>query len=457
MAKPKFDFDLIVIGSGAGGSAAATIAARAGKKVAIVEDDTFGGYSPNWGDIPTKSMLHAAHLYDQARLGARFGLRSNALGFNFLSLRNWKDTAVKRTGAGGNRNYYESEGITTIFGTAHFLTPHEINVNRRHYSAAYFIVATGSEWTLPDIQGADTAPPITPRELMQLNKLPKSMYIIGGNAAGVELAQLLAILGVKVTLAEPSSRLLPEYDSEAGELIEKILTKQKGVTVLTGTRTVALAHENIARRVTYSRGGHEHSLRVDQVMVCTERIANIDLGLENAGVAYVEAGVVTNEHLQTTARHIFAAGDVTGLSAGHTHVALLQSRVAANNILSKNKVSPNYSAVPRVTFTHPAVASVSLSEDACKAQKIKYRSATTPLSITSRSNVSDYHDGFVKIIADKKGVIIGATIVAPEAGELIHELTLAVSCGLTAEQVASTQHAFLTWSEAIRISASKLG
>jgi dihydrolipoamide dehydrogenase len=456
MAKPKFDFDLIVIGSGAGGSACATIAARAGKKVAIVEDDTFGGHSPNWGDIPTKSMLHAAHLYDQARLGARFGIRSNALGFNFLSLRNWKDTAVKRTGAGGNRNYYESEGITTIFGTAHFLTPHEINVNRRHYSAAHYVIATGSEWTLPDIQGADTTPPITPRELMQVNKLPKSVYIIGGGVAGVELAQLLCILGTKVTLAEPGPRLLPEYDREAGELMEKILTKQKGVTVLTGARTVALARENIARRVTYSRGGHEHSLRVDQVMACTERIANIDLGLENAGVAYTEDGIVVNEHLQTTARHIYAAGDVTGQFAGHTHVALLQSRIAANNILSKNKVSPSYSAVPRVAFTHPAIASVGLSEQDCTAQKIKYRSAMTPLSIVSRSNVSDFHEGFVKIIADKKGVVIGATIMAPEAGELIHELTLAVSCGLTTSQVAATQHAFLTWSEAIRITASKL-
>jgi len=142
--KVTFDYDLIVIGSGAGGSAAATIAARAGKKVAVIEADTFGGDSPNWSDVPTKALLHAAHLYDEARHGARFGLRSNTLGYNYPSLRAWKDLAVKRTGAGGNRKYYENEGIATFAGTAHFLSPHEISVNRRHVSAEKFLVATGS-------------------------------------------------------------------------------------------------------------------------------------------------------------------------------------------------------------------------------------------------------------------------------------------------------------------------
>src|SRR5690349_20097392 len=144
--KPIFDYDLIVIGSGAGGSAAATIAARAGKRVAIIEADSFGGDSPNWSDVPTKALLHAAHLYDEARHGARFGLRSSTLGYNYPSLRSWKELAVKRTGAGGNRRYYENEGISTYEGIAHFLTPNEISVNRRHISAAQFLIASGSYW-----------------------------------------------------------------------------------------------------------------------------------------------------------------------------------------------------------------------------------------------------------------------------------------------------------------------
>ena len=134
--KHTFDYDLIVIGSGAAGSAAATIAANEGKRVAIIEADTFGGDSPNFSDVPTKALLHAAQLYDEAKHGARFGLRSNTLGYNFPSLSNWKNLAVTRTGAGGNKRFYEKNNITAIAGRAHFLSPHEITVNRRHLSAA---------------------------------------------------------------------------------------------------------------------------------------------------------------------------------------------------------------------------------------------------------------------------------------------------------------------------------
>lgn len=211
--KPTFDYDLIVIGSGAGGSAAATIAARDGKRVAIIEENTFGGESPNWGDVPTKALLHAAHLYDEAKHGARFGLRSAAIGYNYPSLQNWKELAVKRTGAGGNRRYYEDHGISAFSGTAHFLSPNEISVNRRHLSAQQFLIATGSHWEVPDIIGMDTVSYLTPRTLLQLTRPPKSLFIIGGGSVALELAQLMAIFGTKVYIAEIASRLLPHEDS----------------------------------------------------------------------------------------------------------------------------------------------------------------------------------------------------------------------------------------------------
>jgi len=454
--KPKFDFDLIVIGSGAGGSAAATIAARDGKKVAIIEADTFGGTSPNWGDVPLKALLHVAQLYDEARHGARFGLRSSTLGYNYPSLRAWKDLAIKRTGAGGNRKYYENEGITTFHGTAHFLSPHEISVNRHHYSAASFIVATGSNWKLPDIHGLQDSGYATPRTMLELMRPPKSLYIVGGGTIGVEIAQLMATFGTKVYIADIASRLLPGYDSEAGELLAKLLADQKGVTVLTQTRTIAIEKENIARRVTYSRGGTEQTLRVDEILIAAGREPNVDLGLENAGVDYTAKGIITNDFLQTTAKHIYAAGDVLG-NHNHTHSALLESRIAASNLLSKSKSTPDYTATPRIVFSQPTVASVGLTEDDCLRRDLVIKKATAPLNIIARSNVSDFRDGFVKLITDKKGVLLGATVVAPSADELIHELALAIKYGLTAHEVADTPHAFLTWSEAIRVAASKLG
>jgi pyruvate/2-oxoglutarate dehydrogenase complex dihydrolipoamide dehydrogenase (E3) component len=454
--KTSFDYDLIVIGSGAGGSAAATIAARAGKKVAIIEADTFGGDSPNWSDVPTKALLHAAQLYDEARHGARFGLRSTTMGYNYPSLRAWKDLAVKRTGAGGNRRYYEGEGISTFNGTAHFLTPNEISVNRRHLSASHFLIATGSHWVAPNIQGLDDVSYLTPRTILEAMRPPRSLYIIGGGTIGVEIAQLMAIFGTKVYIAEIASRLLPQEDQEVGVLMERMLREQKGVTALTQTRTLMVVKDGVGKRVTYTRGGVEKSIHVDDVLIATGRVPTVDIGLENASVEYTPKGIEVDEFLQTSARHIYAAGDVLGHSS-HTHTALLESRIAANNLLhAKDRITPDYTATPKLTFTYPGVASVGLSEDDCLKRDLRINKSIAPLNIIARSNTSDFRDGFVKVIADKKGVLLGATVVAPHAAEIVHELTLAIKYQLTAQQVASTPHAFLSWSEAVRVACAKL-
>jgi dihydrolipoamide dehydrogenase len=453
--KHTHDYDLIVIGSGAGGSAAATIAAREGKRVAIVEADTFGGDSPNWSDVPTKALLHAAQLYDEARHGARFGLRSGTLGYNYPSIRTWKELAIKRTGAAGNKKFYESQGIDAYHGNAHFLTPHEITVNRKHLSAEHFLVATGSHWVAPDIQGLADINFLTPRTILEAMRPPKSLYIIGAGTVGVELAQLMAIFGTKVYLADIAARILPKEDEEVGELMERLLREGKGVTPLTQTRTLSIVKDGLGARVTYLRGGVEKSVRVDEVLVATGRTPSVDLGLENASVAFTPKGIEVNEHLQTSARHIFAAGDVLGTNR-HTHTALHESRVAAHNILMKNKATPDYTASPRLTFTFPGIASVGLSEDDCLKRDLQINKAIAPLSIIARSNTSDFHDGFVKIITDKKGTVIGATVVAPHAAEIIHELALAIKYQISASELAATPHAFLSWSEAVRVAAGKL-
>lgn len=453
--KNIFDYDLIVIGSGAGGSLAATIAAREGKRVAIVEADAFGGDSPNWSDIPTKALLHVATLYDEAKSGARFGLRSATLSYNYPSIRAWKELAVKRTGAGGNKRYYENQGIDAFAGTAHFLSPNEISVNRRHLSAANFLVATGSHWIIPDIQGLDKIGYLTPRTILEAIKPPKSLFIIGGGNTGVEIAQLMAIFGTKVYIAEKAGRLLPHHDSEIGELIERLFTEQKGVVTLTHSRVVSVEKDGLSKRIIISRGGVEKSVRADEVLVAAGREPNVDLGLANAGVKYTAKGIEVNTHLQTNIKHIFAAGDVLGKN-NQTHTAILESQVAANNILRRNKIVPDYTATPEILFTYPSIATVGLSEDDCLKRDLAINKAIAPLNIIARSNTSDFREGFVKIITDKKGVLLGAAIVAPHAGEIIHELALAIRYSMTASEIAQTPHAFLSWSEAVRVAAGKL-
>ena len=455
MPKHSFDYDLIVIGSGAGGSAAATIAARSGKRVAIIEEDTFGGDSPNWSDVPTKALLHAARVYDEARHGSRFGLRTATLGYNYPSLRAWKDMAVKRTGTANNRRFYENSGVSAFSGKAHFLTPHEITVNRRHLSAAYFLVATGSSWVTPKIQGIDEVNYFTPRTILEAIRPPKSLFIIGGGSYGVEIAQLMATFGTKVYIAEQSGRLLPQEDQEVGETIERVLTEQKGATVLTHSRVLSVTKEGLGKKILISRGGVEKYVKADEILIASGREPNVDLGLENASIKYSRKGIEVNDFLQTTSKHIFAAGDVLGRD-GHTHSAILESRVAAHNILERNNTAPDYTATPSVIFTTPEVARVGLSEDDCRRRDLAVNKAVAPLSIIARSNTADFRDGFVKLVTDKKGVIIGGTIVAPHAAELIHEVALAVKYNLTAAQLADTPHAFLSWAEAIRVAAQKL-
>ena len=450
-----FDYDLIVIGSGAGGSAAATIAARAGKRVAIIEADTFGGDSPNWSDVPTKALLHVARLYDEARHGDKFGLRTSTLGYNYPSIRAWKELAVKRTGAAGNRKFYESHGVTAYNAQAHFLSPHEISVNRRHLSASHFLIATGSSWTTPNIQGLTDVPFFTPRTILEAIRPPKSLFIIGGGSHGIEIAQLMSTFGTKVYVAEQASRILPKQDSEVGELLEKVLTEQKGVSILTHSRVLSVVKEGLQKKILYTRGGVEKSVKVDEILVATGRMPNLDLGLENATVKYTPKGIETNENLQTSVKHIYAAGDVLGLDS-HTHTALLESRIAAHNMFEKSKIVPNYTATPGLIFTTPEIAHVGLSEDDCRKRDLPIKKAIAPLNIIARSNTADFRDGFVKLIADKKGVILGGTIVAPGASEMIHEVGLAVRHSLTAAQLADTPHAFLSWSEAIRVAATKL-
>lgn len=455
MAKQKFDYDLIVIGSGAGGSVAADIVASSGKRVAIIEGDVLGGESPNWGCIPTKALLHAANIYDAAKHGQPFGIRSAAVGYNYPSVKAWKDLAVQRSGAASGGKYYQSRGIGLYEGMAHFISPHEVTVNRRHLSAASFLIATGSHWVLPDVQGLQKVPYLTARTALELTRPPKSLFIIGGGATGTEFAELFSTFGSKVYIADVAPRLLPKEDQEVSEVVEKTFAEKRGMSILTKAKVIAVAKEGIMIRVTYLRGSEQHSVKVDQLLVAAGKAPTVDIGLENAGVNYTPKGIAVDDHLQTSAKHIFACGDVIGRSM-FTHVGVYESRIFAHNLLHKNKLAPDYRAIPRVTFLTPEVASVGLSEEACLKRDLAIKTAVAPVNIIGRANVSNSRDGFVKVITDKKGLLIGATVVSPHAGEVIHELTLAIQHGLSAAQVANTLHAFPTWSEAVRVACGKI-
>ena len=453
--KPTFDYDYIVIGSGAGGSPVASILASAGKKVAVVEKSTFGGESPNWGDVPTGFMSYTINTYQIAKNAAKFGLRTNSVGYNYPSLLSWKDVVTKRTGAGGNRRYYEKQGISVFAGNAHFLSPNEIAVNRRHLSARKFLIATGSDWQIPKIPGLENTTYHTPKTIFNLKRLPKTIFVIGSSTAALELAHILSVLGTKVYIAEESSRILPNFDEEVSSLLTNDAKKNRNISVLTYTKVISIQKSSIQKRVTFLQGQVEKSVRVDEILIATQQIPATDLGLENAGVKYTRKGVSVDSSLRTSARHIFAAGSVVD-AAIQTHEVLSQSRIAAHNLLHNNRIKLDNSPRLQVAFTQPEIAQVGMNEDDCRKKGIKVKMAIVPLTATVRSNITDQRTGFVKLIINQRRVIIGATIVGPHASDIIAELSLAIRHKITSDELAATPHCFTSWSEAVRIAAGKL-
>lgn len=452
--KPTFDYDIIVIGSGAGGAPAASILARAGKRVAIIERGAFGGESPNHGDMPLGALLHAAHTYRDAKTAATFGLRTASTGYNYPSLMAWRDTVIKRTGAGGNRSYYEKQGISVFAGNAHFLSPNELSVGRRRLSARKFLIATGSSWAAPAIPGLSEVPYLTPATISRLTRPPKSLFIVGSGTTAMELAHLFSSLGTKVFISEQAARILPVFDGEVSDAFTQD-AKARGITLLPGSQITAVQKEGLQKRISYLHGRQQRSVKIDELIIADQRLSETDLGLENAGVAYTDAGITVSTSMQTSARHIFAAGSCVDTTL-QTHAILTQSRAAAHNLLHRSFIEADTAPDLHVTFTAPELAQTGLNEAACLAKGVRYTSSVAPLILTARSNITDHRTGFVKLIADSKGVIIGATIVAPHASDIITQLSLAIRYRLTAQQLITTPNCFTAWTEAIRIAAGKL-
>lgn len=455
-AKNKYDYDLIVLGSGSGGSVGAHVAAGLGKKVAIIEPAEIGGECPNWGCVPTKALLHAASIYKNALGGKEYGIKIAKPIVDYKKVKAWKDLAVERTGTSHGKEIFASQGIDIIKGYGHFISPHEVSIGKKRYTAHNFLIATGTKNFIPPIEGLDKCSYLTYREAINLTKLPKSLFVIGGGAIGCEFANLFATFGVKTHIAEIANHLLPKEDFENGELVEKIFTENYDINVLTATKVAKVENYKGKKKVYFKKGYKVKSVIVDDILVAAGKRANVDIGLENAKVNYTPRNIIVDKAMKTSAKHIYAAGDVAGPFM-FTHMASYQSRIAAHNMYHREKMFVDYTSIPRCVFLDPEFASVGLSEEEVKSLKRPYKVGIAPLKVIGRSNTENSSEGFVKVIASKKrGTIIGASIAAPRAGEMIHELTLAIQHNLTVQQVASTIHAFPTWSEAVRVACNKI-
>ena len=450
----KFDFDYIVIGSGTAGSTAALMAAGAGLSVALIEAEKWGGSELNYRDVPYNAALHFSHSYAAALSGAKIGLSSTNLRYNYPTALNWRASVVRKSG-GGNKKRFEDAGVTCIKGFAHFMGPNTISVGEKEISAKKFLIATGAVPAKTKITGATEANCLMPSNVLDLKRLPKVALVVGAGATGCEIAEYLAELGVKVLIAESKKQLLPNEDAEVGQVMAEYFEKKLGIKVLTGSKVVAIESEKIAKKVIFVHGQQEKTVRVETVVLATGTAPATELGLENAEVRYDKDGILVDKMLMTTNKNILAAGDVLG-GESSAEKASYQAAIATSNIVNRNKGAVENRGYARIVNTVPQVACVGLTEEDCKKRKLKYRAALVPIAQISAANTEDFSVGFVKMLANRDGKILGAAVVSPQADVVIQEIALAMKAELKPIDIASTPHVAGAWAEAVRLAARRL-
>jgi pyruvate/2-oxoglutarate dehydrogenase complex dihydrolipoamide dehydrogenase (E3) component len=430
------DHDLVVIGGGAAGRGAARAARWSGAHVALVSDDIIGGCLP-----------HTAFVFATRRV--RDFARALADARGTVAVGNERDTVAA----------LRNEGIEVIEGRARFVDPGEIEVGSTRLRSGRFVIATGSRPAIPQIRGLDTVDALLPDDLWQLHAAPESIAIVGAGGTGCELAQSFARVGVRVVLFEERERVLPREEPAASAVVAAAL-RGEGVEVRQGARVRAVERVGPGRvRVSAERG---ESVEVERLVAVVGRVPYTEgLDLHAAGAAVDAAGFVrVDGHLRTTARGTYAAGDVTGLLP-YAHAADEMGRLAAGHALKHGPRGRFHARwIPRVTFTDPEVAALGISEhDAPRWARV----AEVPYSSVDRAIAEGRTEGYCKLIAAPRpptgrllgGRLLGATVVAPNAGELVAEITLAMRAGMFPARLAQAVHAYPTWSSAVQECAAQ--
>jgi dihydrolipoamide dehydrogenase len=453
-------YDLAVLGAGPGGYVAAIRAGQLGMKIAIVERADVGGVCLNWGCIPTKALLRNAETIQfLSRNADKFGITFERSGDSWERAVSRSRQVVGRL-TGGVSTLLQKNGAQLIRGSGRLAGANRVVIESGQGSegteveAEHIIIATGSRARLlPGLQ-ADGQRIITSRHAVQLEGAPERLLVMGGGAVGVEFAYIYNAYGSKVTIVEMLDRLLPLEDSEASALLQTAF-RREGIDVLTGTRVESVNVGEAGVEVSVSSDGQStERLDADRVLVAIGRAPNSEgLGLEEAGVEVDNGFVKVDEHLRTSVPSVYAIGDVARPPL-LAHKAMHEA-VQVVELIAGNRVRPlDPTFIPNCVYCVPQVASIGVTEEAALASGKQVKVSKFPFRAIGKALATGEHEGFVKIVSDSRyGEILGATIIGPEATELIHELVLARSAELTAEEIVATIHAHPTLSEAIHEAA----
>lgn len=432
--------DIIIIGSGPGGYELAANAVKHNLSTVIIERDQLGGTCLNRGCIPTKALCRSAEVADLVRNASSFGVEVNEFSLSYAKAVNRKDAIVEQLRQGVSMLL---NGATVIKGEAKFTGENVVEVNGESYTAPRIVIATGSKPAMLPIPGAELA--MTSDDVLSLEQLPESICVIGGGVIGVELASILSSFGVKVTIVEYCSEILPNFDKEIAKRLRTALSR-RGIKVVVSASVTAISE---GMEVDYESKGKTVTLNVDAVLMAVGRRPVIPEGVVELGVKTGRRGIEVNERYETSIPGIYAIGDVNG-ECMLAHAATAQGeRILGSEV--------DVTVVPAAVFTLPECSMVGLTEEQCREQGIDYIASKAMFRASGKALAMGEVDGLVKLIVDKESrKILGCHICGPHAADIVQEIALAISSQLTVDAVANTIHAHPTLGEVVRAAASTI-
>ncbi len=437
--------DIIIIGAGPGGYETALHAAKAGQTVTLIEEKELGGTCLNEGCIPTKCLAHTAELLQSARTCVEFGVTCENTSFSLQQTMTRKEAVVAQL-VSGIETLMKTPGITLVRGRAAFKSASVVTVGEEEYTAKHIIIATGSSTKMLPVPGVEEKGVVTSREMLSLTNVPQRLAVVGGGVIGLELAAIWKSFGVsEVTVIEYCKEILPNLDKDMAKRLRMALKKQ-GIVFQTGCAVQRIdrnADETLT--VSFENKGKTETVDAELVLMAVGRTAHYDgLNIEAAGIAATPRGITVDENMQTNVPGIYAIGDVNGLCQ-LAHAATFQGKRALNHILGRQD-NIDLSLVPAVVFTSPQLATVGKREEDFDAvekpviHKAFYRANGRALTMGAE-------EGYVKVIADQNGTILGVHVLGDCAAELIHEATVLIKQRATVTDLADIIHAHPTLSE----------
>ena len=448
---PEGRYNLVVIGAGTAGLVSAAGAAGLGAKVALVERNLMGGDCLNVGCVPSKAVIRAARAAFDSRNGTEFGVHSKAHSeVDFSAAMERMRRLRAAISAHDSADRFRTLGVDVYIGHGRFIAPSIIDVDGKHVEFNRAVIATGARATELTVPGLAAAGYYTNETIFTLTEMPRRMVVVGAGPAGCELAQSFQCFGSQVTLITDGAEVLPKEDQDAAALVRQQMSRE-GVRIVTRGIIQQVSSTASGKRLSVAFDDTVSDLECDAILISVGRTPNLEgLGLENAGVQYASHGIIVDEKLRTTNPKIYAAGDVCSRYK-FTHAADVMARIVIANTLFLSRRKVTDLVIPWCTYTDPGVAHVGYYEKEARAAGFKVETITEPLSHVDRAVLDGETEGFARVHYDKKtGRILGGTIVARHAGEMIGELTLAMVAKQSVAILSSTIHSYPTQAEVLR-------